>query len=67
MRFELEKTWDTGRRLARWANNSFNKQQDIRSYDSDVELKKTEKLKKQMEQVAKDAADPEEVKKILGV
>ena len=67
MRFELEKTWDTGRRLARWANNSFNKQQDIRSYDSDVELKKTEKLKEQMEQVAKDAADPEEVKKILGV
>ena len=29
MRFELEKTWDTGRRLSRWANNSFNKQEDI--------------------------------------
>ena len=25
MRFEIEKTWHLGRRLARWANNSFNK------------------------------------------
>ena len=67
MRFELEKTWDTGRRLSRWANNSFNKEEDIRSYDSDVELKKSQQLKKQMEEVAKDAADPDDIKKILGV
>lgn len=67
MRFELEKTWDTGRRLSRWANNSFNKQEDIRSYDSDIELKKSQQLKKQMEEVAKDAAEPDEIKKILGV
>jgi hypothetical protein len=67
MRFELEKTWDTGRRLSRWANNSFNKEEDIRSYDSDVELKKSQQLKKQMEEVAKDAAEPDDIKKILGV
>ena len=67
MRFELEKTWDTGRRLARWANNSFNKQEDIRNYDSEAELQKTQILQKKMEEVAKDAADPDEVKKILGV
>ena len=67
MRFELEKTWDTGRRLSRWANNSFNKQEDIRSYDSDVDLKKSQQLKKQMEEVAKDAADPDDIKQILGV
>ena len=67
MRFELEKTWDTGRRLARWANNSFNKQEDIRSYDSDAELKKSQQLKKKMDEVAKDAADPDDIKQILGV
>ena len=67
MRFELEKTWDTGRRLARWANNSFNKQEDIRSYDGDVELKKSQQLKKKMDEVAKDAADPDDIKQILGV
>jgi hypothetical protein len=67
MRFELEKTWDTGRRLARWANNSFNKHEDIRNYDSEAELQKTQILQKKMEEVARDAADPDEVKKILGV
>ena len=67
MRFELEKTWDTGRRLARWANNSFNKQEDIRSYDSDAEFKKSQQLKKKMDEVAKDAADPDDIKQILGV
>ena len=67
MRFELEKTWDTSRRLARWANNSFNKQEDIRSYDGDVELKKSQQLKKKMDEVAKDAADPDDIKQILGV
>ena len=67
MRFELEKTWDTGRRLARWANNSFNKQEDIRSYDGDVELKKSQQLKKKMDEVAKDAAVPDDIKQILGV
>ena len=67
MRFELEKTWDTGRRLARWANNSFNKQEDMRSYDGDVELKKSQQLKKKMDEVAKDAADPDDIKQILGV
>ena len=67
MRFELEKTWDTGRRLSRWANNSFNKQEDIRNYDSDIEFKKSLDLKKQMDEVAKDAADPEDIKEILGI
>ena len=67
MRFELEKTWDTGRRLSRWANNSFNKQEDIRSYDSELEFKKSLKLKNQMEEIAKEAADRDEIMDILGI
>ena len=67
MKFELEKTWDTGRRLSRWVNNSFNKKEDIRSYDSELEFKKSLKLKNQMEEIAKEAADPDEIKDILGI
>ena len=67
MRFEKEKVFDVGRRLARWSKNSFNKQGDVGSYNGDAELQKTKLLQKKMDEVAKDAADPDEVKKILGV
>lgn len=30
MRFELEKTWHLGRRIARWANNGFNKEVPVK-------------------------------------
>ena len=69
MKFELKSTWNTKLRLHRWVNSEYNKNKnkDIRSYDSDVELKKSQQLKKKMDEIAKDAADPDDIKQILGV
>ena len=64
MKFELEKTWDTQRRLSRWSNNDFNNsKEDLNS--GDFMLKKGYQLKKQMEEADKSAASQEEIQKIL--
>lgn len=47
MRFEKEKTWDTSRRLSRWAKNDFSKSENENSLKSSV-LESVEKLKKEM-------------------
>lgn len=47
MRFEKEKTWDTSRRLSRWAKNDFSKSGNENSLKSSV-LESVEKLKKEM-------------------
>jgi len=36
MRFELEKTWDTKRRLDRWAKNNFNKKEETTIFKMDT-------------------------------
>ena len=36
MKFELEKTWDTKRRLARWSNNNFNSNKVNKSFKLDA-------------------------------
>ena len=41
MRFELEKTWHLGRRLARWANNRFSKESGHKP-GQNVQMKKME-------------------------
>ncbi|QDP65343.1 MAG: hypothetical protein Tp1124SUR00d2C54018391_4 [Prokaryotic dsDNA virus sp.] len=64
MKFELEKTWDTQRRLSRWANNDFNnKKEDVSS--GDLMLKRGYEVKKQLEEAKRNAASQEEVQKIL--
>ena len=64
MIFELEKTWDTQRRLSRWSNNDFNnKKEDVSS--GDLMLKRGYEVKKQLEEAKRNAASQEEIQKIL--
>tara|TARA_Y100001963_G_scaffold100401_1_gene138205 strand:+ start:952 stop:1824 length:873 start_codon:yes stop_codon:yes gene_type:complete len=79
MRYEQEKTWDTGRRLRRWSNTNFNKNispsskfQQNGKLDEEISnrhknLAKQSKLfRRHMEKAKETAADPSEIRKILG-
>ena len=49
MRFEMQKTWDTKRRLQRWANNDFGKKSPDRSAQIEKERQADEKKRKRWE------------------
>lgn len=40
MRFEMEKTWDVGRRLKRWSDNNFKKEKKVKTSAAEILQKK---------------------------
>ena len=53
MRFELQKTWDVNRRLARWARNNFN------NYGTDKQSQRNQRFAEVAERIAEYTKDPE--------
>jgi hypothetical protein len=79
LKYQMEDTWDTGRRLARWAGNNFKgnqspSQQFKQNGKLDDEISKAHKnlaeqskrFRKYMADATETAADPSEIRQILG-
>jgi hypothetical protein len=79
LKYQMEDTWDTGRRLARWASRNFNSNQspsqkfqkngkldeEIKNGHNNL-VKQSKRFRKYIENAGSNAAEPKEIREILG-
>lgn len=73
MRFELQKTWNVGVRLSKWRRTEWDDRKRVRKSISTISESVREEIEQERERVrrernerAKNAATPEQIRKILG-